>query len=98
MIKRHSLGLEFPLVNCCCARSWLERWLLEHSHCESPAAKEMSGYTGIDRSTGDNCSFVVGAFGGCIEPERTAGEWFRAFSCMTDNNRVVMTRVGKEVI
>lgn len=57
----------------------MEIWPLEHSHRGNPAAKGMSEYTGIDRGTGDNCSFVE-VFEECIEAERTAGEWFQAFS------------------
>lgn len=34
---------------------------------------------GIDRYTGDNCSFVE-VFEGCIEAGQAAGEWFQAFS------------------
>lgn len=57
----------------------MEIWPLEHSHCGIPAAKEMSGYMGIDRQAGDNCSFVE-VFEGCIEAGQTAGEPFQAFS------------------
>lgn len=57
----------------------MEIWPLEHSHCGIPAAKEMLGYTEIDRYTGDNCSSVE-VFEEDTGAEQTAGEWFQAFS------------------
>ena len=76
---KHTLGLEIPLIYCCRAPSWLAIWPLEHSHCGIRAAKEMSGCTGIDQCTDDNCSLVE-VFEGYIEAVQTAGRWFRAFS------------------